>query len=743
MPWLLSPVSLSAISLEHPYSCIALIVIIFQKWGIHMSTETNKSLIEEAKAKATELGFEYEEDEDGLHLLKVGKDKEHIEIPEGFTIIRGGAFTDCKSLKKVVFPSTISLICYNAFSKHAMVSIKIKSSVPLKIIGGAFGDMETVESVYLEAPKLILNADAISRANSLKKVRLIGALEISGRAFGKTKIDLLELSCPFIPDWAFCEADIRSIRFLSDVDSIGRNAFANIESLEEIIWPNAVRAIGDGAFEGVDNMVEFPLPFHMEEFGESTITGQRLERFVAPNGIDENTPYRLKNGSLWHIDEEGRIDGLALFPSVVTATKLNLPWSNIFGRSFFAGNETVEKAIFENAEVIPACFFRNSSALTYFECQSASHVGGDAFCYCENLETVVLPSVTYVGDSAFCHTSIAEIPNEKSIKTIEASAFGYCSNLRKANLLSLYRTVPRKAFYNCYDLEEVILGEEVEAIEEEAFANCKNLRRVVIKSNFLLRVAENAFEGCRNIREFVVEKPYDIFFENGLLLRRVESRLDVINIFPLACKEALHIPDGVTTIKEGAFKYSKNIKDIFVPKSVTCIETWAFYECTADLHFEIPGDATTLPLNVSGFSSRCFEGHLGKIFAPKEHYDFDPSEGSSEPLTDREVRDLKATLVRGNPKARYVVSNTWWELIEAHCRSGDALGSRRFNLALIANGPFQSTCGAEIRAVVGDVLYLIYQNDVIKVPLGESYRFQSGVYQSYCPEYTSISLVSL
>ena len=62
------------------------------------------------------------------------------------------------------------------------------------------------------------------------------------------------------------------------------------------------------------------------------------------------------------------------------------------------------------------------------------------------------------------------------------------------------------------------------------------------------------------------------------------------------------------------------------------------------------------------------------------------------------------------------------------------LGSRRLNLALIANGPFQSTYEAKIRAVVGDVLYLIYQNDVIKVPLGESYRFYSGVYQGYCPE---------
>ena len=708
-----------------------------------MSNEINKSLIDEAKAKAAKLGFKYKEDDQGLHLLKVGQDKEHIEIPEGFTIIRKGAFTGCKSLKKVVFPSTISLICDNAFSKHAMVSIKIKSSVPLEIIGGAFGDMKTVESVYLEAPRLILNTNAICCANNLKKVRLIGALEIGKHAFGKTEIDLLELSCPFIPDWAFSEADIRSIRFLSDVDSIGRKAFANIVSLEEILWPNAVRAIGDRAFEGVNNMVEFPLPFHMEEFGESAITGRRLERFVAPNGIDENTPYRLKNGSLWHVDEEGRIDGLALFPSVVTATKLNLPWSNIFECSFFAGNETIEKAVFENAETIPARFFYNSSALTYFECQSATHVGWGAFYYCENLETVVLPSVTYVGDSAFYNTSIAEIPNEKAIKTIEASAFG-CSNLRKANLLSLYRTVPRRAFYHCLDLEEVILGEEVEAIEEEAFAGCKNLRRVVIKGN-LLRVANNAFEDCHNIREFVVEKPYDIFFENGLLLRRAEDglRLDVIDIFPLACKEALHIPDGVTTIKEGAFKFSTNIKDIFIPKSVTRIETWAFYECTADLHFEIPGDARTLLLNMNGFSSRCFERHLGKVFAPKEHYDFDPSEGSSEPLTDREVRELKATLIRGNPKARYIVSNSWWELIEAHCRSDGALGSKTFNLALIANGPFQSTCGAEIRAVVGDVLYLIYQNDVIKVPLGESYRFCSGVYQRYCPEYTSISLVSL
>ena len=74
---------------------------------------------------------------------------------------------------------------------------------------------------------------------------------------------------------------------------------------------------------------------------------------------------------------------------------------------------------------------------------------------------------------------------------------------------------------------------------------------------------------------------------------------------------------------------------------------------------------------------------------------------------------FKGRRVLGNP-GRMGLGNeiglSWAERI--------AFGNRRFSLVLIANGPFQSTCEAKIRAVVGDVLYLIYQSDVIKVPLG-------------------------
>ncbi|GFI25890.1 hypothetical protein IMSAGC012_01005 [Lachnospiraceae bacterium] len=94
-----------------------------------------------------------------------------------------------------------------------------------------------------------------------------------------------------------------------------------------------------------------------------------------------------------------------------------------------------------------------------------------AFQWCENLETVVLPS---------------------TLKTIGEGAFEECYKLREINLPEGLINIGIDAFFKCYELRNVILPESLTSIGDYAFGHCGSIEKLVIPDS-VTQIGEGAF----------------------------------------------------------------------------------------------------------------------------------------------------------------------------------------------------------------------------------------------------------
>lgn len=56
----------------------------------------------------------------------------------------------------------------------------------------------------------------------------------------------------------------------------------------------------------------------------------------------------------------------------------------------------------------------------------------------------------------------------------------------------------------------------------------------------------------------------------------------------------IKLPNSITGIEEGAFRYCANLTSIKIPNSVTSIGAWAFNDCTSLTSIEIPNSVTSI-----------------------------------------------------------------------------------------------------------------------------------------------------
>lgn len=139
-----------------------------------------------------------------------------------------------------------------------------------------------------------------------------------------------------------------------------------------------------------------------------------------------------------------------------------------------------------------------------------------------------------IGDYMFYeYNALKEILLPDSVKTIEYSAFSWCTNLTSINIPDGVTTIQNAAFYNCKSLTNIDIPNSVTTIGGYAFLNCKSLTNI-------------------------------------------------------------NIPDGVTTIQNNTFNNCTSLTNIDIPNSVTTIGEWAFAACTSFTSIDIPNSVTTI-----------------------------------------------------------------------------------------------------------------------------------------------------
>ena len=178
-----------------------------------------------------------------------------------------------------------------------------------------------------------------------------------------------------------------------------------------------------------------------------------------------------------------------------------------------------------------------------YEGKPVNEIGERAFSTCSALTAITIPdSVVKIGDAAFysgCAFSSVRIPD--SVIEIGESAFGSIDTL-----------------------EEVTIGKGIAALPESCFTHCEKLARVTFASGSTLSsIGNDAFGNCSAL-------------------------------------ETIELPDSVTTIEDGAFRYS-GLKAFTLPAGVNEVGNAAFGDCDALKRFEFLGE-------VGNFDTGMFSG---------------------------------------------------------------------------------------------------------------------------------------
>lgn len=383
-----------------------------------------------------------------------------INIPNSVKSIEDSAFQDCANLKKINIPQTVSNVGINVFDGCGDIIISHEDSM-----GDETKELLTILSEY----NLVCNTPK--------------------------------------DGWVYSgDKSIKSINIPLGVSTISANAFEDCHLVEEIIIPNSVSVIEDGAFCNLNNLHKFMGKFASAD-GRCLIINNILVGF-APKDIKK---YHLPQG-----------------------IKAIAPMT-------FMSNEALESICIPNG---------------------VRSIGYQAFWDCVELCEVEFPnSLVIIGDSAFeCCSSLTHIVLPNTVRMIGSSAFSDCSNLAEATLPNTLIKTHDSIFSECHKLtrinsrlmtedgrcliveqslinyietspiNEYTIPNGVTSIASSAFYRNKNITKIVIPRT-VTQIGACAFWGCKNL--CAVE------FESS-----TPPKIERTAFYEHAHRFAFYVPDG-------------------------------------------------------------------------------------------------------------------------------------------------------------------------------------------------------
>ena len=248
-----------------------------------LSTKPTEEELKEALID--EWGAKYSKD--GRKLLKVPRELSGAySVKEGTRIICDEAFWWCRSLSKIVIPSSVTSIGDRAFDTCSSLSeIVIPSSVT-SIGDSAFDTCSSLSEIVIPSSVTNIGDRAFADCFSLKYISIPkSVIGLNGNPFAKWNGKLECLSPNFVYEddilfnknksriISFRNQNIKSYVIPSSVTSIGDSAFLWCRSLSEIVIPSSVTSIGDCAFYGCFSLSEIVIPSSVTSIGGSAFYG--------------------------------------------------------------------------------------------------------------------------------------------------------------------------------------------------------------------------------------------------------------------------------------------------------------------------------------------------------------------------------------------------------------------------------------------------------------------------------------
>ena len=396
--------------------------------------------------------------------------------------------------------------------------------------------------------------------------------------------------------WYRYADDITKVIIEEPIDSIGKNSFYGLSSMESVEIPDTVLQINEGAFDGCESLEGISLPKEMS------------------GGIAVNAFRNCKSITSVEVPENIKTMGEGAFYGCTSLASLTIP---------FIGSQPGEHTetfgyIFANTEshtVDDSPEQSGSSGMT--DLITADNVP-------ESLKTVIITKETNIPENAFASMKhIRTIDVNDGIESIGNRAFDGCAELESFSIPDGINMIGDNTFRNCSNIRTIDVPDSATMISEAAFDGCAALRSIHIPDG-ITHIYSHTFRGCSSLREisipvsvtnieqgifegctglYSVEIPFvgasvkpsegsgnfGYFFGTSdnsripaeLTLVRVTGTTDISNLYKSAyipanafanCSNIEDIViDGGYMVHDYAFANCKNLKHLYIPESVTQI----------------------------------------------------------------------------------------------------------------------------------------------------------------------------